>query len=68
MRTEIQTNLLGKTAKKRDGLEHCWGLDPHTEGEIVAVWLDDDRTVKVQVVAEDGTTKGMWLDHVVISQ
>ncbi len=66
MKTEIVTNLLGKIAMKRDVYAHCWMLDPHTEGEIVAVWLDDDRTVKIQVVTKDGATKGMWLDHVLV--
>lgn len=66
MRNEIQTNLLGKTAIEREGLEHCWKLNSDT-GEIVAVWLDSDNIVMIQVVAPDGTNEEMWLRHVLVS-
>ena len=67
MKRELQTNLLGRTACKKSNLSHCWHLS-NPSGEIVAVWLDADHTVKIQVMDYNGESAEHWLTHVLIKK
>lgn len=63
---EVESNLLGRVAQFSTNAEHCWKLFPETSGEIVAVFLDAERELKVMVRASSGTCAEMWVSHLLI--
>lgn len=65
MKDEIQTNLLGRIVQRNPNLEHCWHL-LELKGEIVAVWLNEDFEVRIQVKDCNGNSAAHFLNHVFI--
>ena len=66
MKKELETwGLLGFTARKNPGLEHCWKLE-ESSGTIIAVWLDADSVIKVQIMDSNGASHEHWLCQVLM--
>ena len=58
----IATNVVGRTAWCRPGLEHCWKFKKDETGEIVACWYNtEEQRPMVAVRGADGSIEQMSL-------
>ena len=58
----LESNVVGRTATCRPGLEHCWKLKTGEPGEIVACWFNAEQgSVRVAVKGPNGVVEEMGL-------
>lgn len=65
---ELVTNLVGRSTAKRKGFEHCWPTDVDGPAEIVAVWLDEDRSLCATVRDARGRCGKVYVGHVLVTE
>jgi len=66
----IQTNLIGKTARRREDLPNIWRLAPHATvgyvAEITSVFLDKDDMVHFLLRGSQGQVQDVYATHVIV--